>query len=207
MVKVPVDRIGDGAAGDGPEQTGGDNRHLARSADSMPHGGERKIDEKALGAGGFQESAEKDKENHVCGQNIGHDAEHAVALVEDRGTHLRKRIAGMGEQIGHVGAVDTIQQQNDAHEDENDTHHTAGQFNADEHAENGHVLVKDRFRTGAVVDGLEIENPVAHREDGPGDEQVVDHAQDFVSGLVGQKDQDVGDDDVDAAMVLGGRRL
>jgi hypothetical protein len=41
----------------------------------------------------------------------------------------------MGEQIGHVGAVDTIQQQHDAHDDENDTHHPAGQFNADEHAE------------------------------------------------------------------------
>jgi hypothetical protein len=49
----------------------------------VPHGGQGKIDEKFLGAGFFQESAEKDKENHVGGQNIGHDAEHAVALVED----------------------------------------------------------------------------------------------------------------------------
>jgi hypothetical protein len=49
----------------------------------VAHGGQGKIDEKALGAGFFQESAEKDEENDVGGQHVGHDAEDTVALVED----------------------------------------------------------------------------------------------------------------------------
>ena len=56
----------------------------------MTDGRQGKIDEKSLSAGFFQKRPEKDKQNNIGGQNIGHDAEHAVAFVENAGAHRGK---------------------------------------------------------------------------------------------------------------------
>ncbi len=79
-------RIGDGAARDGAEQPAGDDGHLSRSADLVAHRGQREIDEKALGAARFEKRPEDHEQDHVGGQHVGHDPEHAVALIENAGT-------------------------------------------------------------------------------------------------------------------------
>jgi hypothetical protein len=100
------DRVGDGAAGDGAEQAAGDDRHLGRSADLVAHGRQGKVDEKPLGPAFFQKGPEQDEQDHVGGQHVGHDAEHAVALVENAGAQPGKVSPAWEIRSGHVVPVD-----------------------------------------------------------------------------------------------------
>ena len=49
------------------------------------------VDEESLGAALLEEGTEENEEDHVGGQDVGHDAEHAVALVEDADAQLGER--------------------------------------------------------------------------------------------------------------------
>jgi hypothetical protein len=63
------------------------------------------------------------------------------------------------------------------------------------------------FRPRPVVDRLEIENPVADTDNREQDQDVVHHPHQLGFGLVEQKHQHIGDDDVNTPVVLGGCRL
>jgi hypothetical protein len=63
-----------------------------------------------------------------------------------------------------------------------------------------------RLCAGAVVDGFKINDPVTDAEDGKKNKQIVDDTQPFVFGFIKQKDENVGDNNVYAAVILGGGR-
>ena len=71
----------------------------------------------------------------------------------------------MGKQIGHVITVNAIKEQHRPEDDKNDPDHPPGHLDTDENPDNGHGHVKGRLRAGAVIDHLEIKDPVADRED------------------------------------------
>ena len=66
--------------------------------------GQRQVDEEPARARGLKERAEEDEQDHVGDQHVRHDAEHAVALVEDADAERREGVASVGDQVGHVGA-------------------------------------------------------------------------------------------------------
>ena len=113
----------------------------------------------------------------------------------------------MGQQVGHDVAVHAVSDHDDAHDDKDIAHDPAGQFDADQHAHDGHPLIHQVFSPGAVIDGLEIVHPVADGHNRCHNEKVVHRAHDLALGLIEQKAQDVGDNDVDAPVILGGRRF
>ena len=160
--------VGDGAAGDGPEQAACDHRHLGRSPDSVPHRRQRKVDEKALGSAGLQKGSEDDEQDHVGGQHVGHDAEHAVALVEDAGAEFGEGVAGMRDDLGRVLTVDTVDQHDGGQDDEGVPHHPPGQLDPQQHPRHGDPLIQVGFGADPIVDGLEVPHPVADADDGPG---------------------------------------
>ncbi len=198
------DDIGNGAAGDGAEKPGGDHGDLGRTADFVPDRGQGKIDEKLLGAALFKKSTEQDEQKHIRGQDIGHDPEHAVTFIKDTGAHLWKGIAGMGEEIRHVGPVDAVKQQKGSHNDKRNAHHPPGQLDAYEDPDHSHRLVKVRFNTGAVIDCFEIQYPVTHAKNGKHNEQVVHPPQPFIFRFIDKKYENIGDDHVNPPVVLGG---
>ena len=113
----------------------------------------------------------------------------------------------VGDEFGHVLAVHAEQEHGHADDDEHVADHAPGQLNADQHADHGDPLVQVGLGPGPVVDGLEIHDPVTYRHHRPQHEQVVQDSEDQVLGLVDEEDQDIGDDDVNPAVVLGRRRF
>jgi hypothetical protein len=180
-------RVGNGAAGNRAEQAAGDNGHLGRPTDFVAHGRQGPVDKEFLGAAMLEKGPEQDEEQHVGGQDVGHDAENAVGPIENTGAQSGQGVAGMGQQVGHDVAVHAVSDHDDAHDDKDIAHDPAGQFHADQHAHDGHPLIHQVFSPGAVVDGLEIVHPVADGHNRCHNEKVVHRAHDLALGLIEQE--------------------
>jgi hypothetical protein len=111
----------------------------------VAHGGQGKIDEKGLGAGLFQEGAEKNEKDDVGGQHVGHDAEDPVAHVVNGGAHVDEGRPRVLEELRGVGPIDPVKQHDDAHDHEGVAHHPPGQFDADEDPHHGHATGPSAF--------------------------------------------------------------
>ncbi len=139
----------------------------------MTHGGQGPVNEKFLGAAFFQKGPEKNKKDHVSGQDIGHDAEHTVAFIKDTGTQFGERIPSMGNDFRKVIPVYTVCEHQETDNHKNIAHHPPGQFNADENPDHRNGHVKWCFSSGPVVDGFKIKHPVPDGNDGEQDQQVT----------------------------------
>lgn len=103
--------VGDGAARDRAEQAAGDDRDLARATDLIADRGQREFDEKSLRATLFEESAKDHAEDDLGREHVGHDAEHAITLVEDAGAQTGKGIAtSVRDEFGCILAEYALQQ-------------------------------------------------------------------------------------------------
>ena len=137
----------------------------------------------------FEIGSEDDEEDHVRRQHVGHDPEHAVALVEDAGAEFGKGVPGVRDEFGRVLPEDVAD-------------HPAGQLDPQQNTRHGDPLVELRLGADPVVDGFEIPHPVADAGDGSGDQQVVADPAQPAPGPVEEEHENAGDDDVDAAVEL-----
>ncbi len=132
----------------------------------MTHGCQGPVNEEFLGTTFFQKGTEKNKKDHVSGQHIRHDAEHAITFIKNTGAQFGKRVTGMGNEIWKVCPLNTIAEHQDTDNNKNIAHHPPGQFNTDENPDHGNGHVKGCFSAGAVVDGFKIKYPVSDGNDG-----------------------------------------
>ena len=197
------DGVGDGAAGDRPEQAARDDGHLGRSANFLPDRRKRKVDEKTLGSARFEEGAKNDEQDDVGGQHVGHDAEHPVAFVENAGAEFGKGVSGVRYELGCVVTVDTVDQHDTAQDNEDVPHDPPRQFDSQQYARHGDPLIQVGLGADPIVDGLEVPHPVADANGGHGDEQVVSDSAQAGFRPVEEKHEDVRNDDVDSSVVLG----
>ena len=173
----------------------------------MADRGQREVDEKSLGTAFLQECAENHEQDDIGCEHVGHDAEHAVAFIEDAGAQVRKSVAGMRDQLRSVLTEHAVSDHDAPHDNEHHPDHAARDLDTHQHARNRDPLVDFGLGAGAIIDCLEIENPVAERGDGKRDQQKVADTGNRMLRAVNEKNQDVGNDDVNAAVVLGcGRR-
>ncbi len=112
----------------------------------------------------------------------------------------------MGEKFGSISTIDPINQQHDPHDHKNIADHPPCQLDSYEHPDDGHRHVKRCFRTGAIINGFKIKNPVSYTENGKEYQQIVDNSHEFVLWFVNEKDEDIGNNNVYPPMILCGRR-
>jgi hypothetical protein len=110
----------------------------------------------------------------------------------------------VGKKIRCIGTIDRIKQHHHPDDNKNIAHHPSGQLDSDQNPDHSDEHIERCLGTGAVVDDFKIEDPVADAEDRKEDQQIVNDPQPFVFGFIEQKDENVSDDNVYSAVILGG---
>jgi hypothetical protein len=144
---------------------------LAGPPTVLPGQGHGQVQEEAAGAGGLEEGAEEDEQDDVGHQHRGHDAEHAFLLEINMVERPVQGKAGVGEgvQDGHVVqkiAPQGIGQKHQAHDGHGPAQHPPGHLQGDQDAHHADRGVQGGLRTHAVVDGLVLNDEVAHHKGG-----------------------------------------
>jgi len=112
----------------------------------------------------------------------------------------------MGNEHGHVLAVHTVGEHENSDDDKNQSHCPSGDLDTEYDADDRHVFIQIGFGSGAVVDILEVPDPVNDRDGGEDHEHVVNYPAGRRFRPINEKDRDVCYEDVDPAMILRGGR-
>ena len=120
---------------------------------------------------------------------------------------FREGVAGMGDDLGCVVPVNTVDQHDGGQDDEGVPHHPPGQLDSQQHPRHGDPPIQVGFGADPIVDGLEVPHPVSDADDGQANQQIVDPSAQAGFGPVEEEHQDVGDKDVDSAVILGRGRI
>ncbi len=159
----PARRVGNGAAGDGPEKGRCENRHLGRPAGGPAGYSQWEIDEKAACTRFLKKSTEEDEQDDVGRQHVGHDTEDPVLGQIERIDDPFQTEPAVGEGFRHVGSKEAVEDKADADQGKRPSQHPPGHLKGNDDADETHVEIQGRFASHPVIEGFKLKNPVEHR--------------------------------------------
>ena len=167
MVKAPVETVLAMALPETePKKPEANDRHLGRTAGGPAGQGQGQIQKKLAGARLFEKGAEKDKQDNVGHQHVGHDAEDAFLFQVDVVDDPFQGKTAMGDDVRHIGAEIAITDEKQADYGQGKAQHPAADFQGYQNAGQADQKIEGGFVAHAVVQGFEFHYPVTHHHRG-----------------------------------------
>ena len=168
MVKAPVDTVLAMALPDTEPKS-------ARAASRLAGERHRQVDEEFAGPRLVEEGAEEDEEDDVGGQDVGHHPEDPVGGEIEGGRQALDAEPAVGDDARQIGAEVGVGEHPDADRGHRHAEHPAADLERQQDADDRHQGVELGLGAGAVVQSLELVDPVV-------DHQPRDHRQEDVQG-------------------------